>query len=65
MSGVKFVCDWGQCVGEQALEQATSRNFSVGQTRLEPAAQRHELVDFCNDPMLLGERWQRNHKAAQ
>src|SRR3546814_21079025 len=33
--------------------------------RLQPVAQRHQLLDLCNDTVLFGERWEREWGARE
>ena len=45
----------GEGLVEEGLKEAGTSDIGSGETRLQPVAEGHELVDLGNDAMLLGE----------
>ena len=51
--------------GEARRRQPVARRLALGPRRLQPVAQRHQLIDLGDDAVLFGEGWERKSEIAK
>ena len=50
---------------QHGFEEAAAFRLGGGELRFQPVAEGHQLIHFCNDAVLFGERWKWDQNRAQ